>query len=36
MELSLSREDAAFRDEVRAFVAKNYPHECASPTRKPI
>jgi alkylation response protein AidB-like acyl-CoA dehydrogenase len=27
MELSLSREDAAFRDEVRSFVAANYPQE---------
>src|SRR5271155_3128883 len=27
MELSLSREDAAFRDEVRAFIAENYPAE---------
>jgi alkylation response protein AidB-like acyl-CoA dehydrogenase len=27
MELSLSREDAAFRDEVRSFVAENYPQE---------
>jgi hypothetical protein len=31
MELSLSREDAAFRDEVRTFVAKNYPHEMRVP-----
>src|ERR1700716_4640040 len=31
MELSLSREDAAFRDEVRAFIAKNYPHEMRVP-----
>ena len=35
MELSLSREDAAFRDEVRAFIAENYPHEMRVPTRKP-
>jgi hypothetical protein len=27
MELSLSKEDAAFRDEVRAFIAENYPQE---------
>src|SRR4030088_2749332 len=27
MELSLSTEDAAFRDEVRAFIAENYPQE---------
>ena len=27
MELSLSREDAAFRDEVRTFIAENYPQE---------
>jgi len=27
MELSLSREDTAFRDEVRSFVAENYPQE---------
>jgi hypothetical protein len=25
MELALSPEDAAFRDEVRAFIAGNYP-----------
>ena len=25
MELNLSSEDAAFRDEVRAFIAENYP-----------
>src|SRR5258707_12232494 len=31
MELSLSREDAAFRDEVRAFIAENYPHEMRVP-----
>jgi hypothetical protein len=31
MELSLSREDAAFRDEVRTFIAKNYPHEMRVP-----
>ena len=27
MELSLSKDDAAFRDEVRAFIAENYPQE---------
>ena len=27
MELKLSTEDAAFRDEVRAFIAENYPQE---------
>lgn len=27
MELKLSKEDAAFRDEVRAFIAENYPQE---------
>ena len=27
MELALSPEDAAFRDEVRAFIAENYPQE---------
>jgi len=27
VELALSREDAAFRDEVRAFIAENYPAE---------
>jgi alkylation response protein AidB-like acyl-CoA dehydrogenase len=31
MELSLSKEDTAFRDEVRAFVAKNYPPEMRVP-----
>jgi alkylation response protein AidB-like acyl-CoA dehydrogenase len=31
MELSLSREDAAFRDGVRAFIAENYPHEMRVP-----
>ena len=31
MELSLSREDAAFRDEVRAFIAENYPAEMRVP-----
>ena len=36
MELSLSSEDAAFRDEVRAFIAENYPRKCAFPIRKPI
>jgi alkylation response protein AidB-like acyl-CoA dehydrogenase len=27
MELNLSKEDAAFRDEVRTFIAENYPAE---------
>jgi hypothetical protein len=27
MELNLSGEEAAFRDEVRAFIAENYPAE---------
>ena len=31
MELSLSCEDAAFRDEVRAFIAQNYPQEMRVP-----
>jgi pimeloyl-CoA dehydrogenase large subunit len=31
VELSLSREDAAFRDEVRAFIAENYPQEMRVP-----
>jgi alkylation response protein AidB-like acyl-CoA dehydrogenase len=31
MELTLSREDAAFRDEVRAFIEKNYPAEMRVP-----
>jgi alkylation response protein AidB-like acyl-CoA dehydrogenase len=31
MELSLSSEDAAFRDEVRAFIAENYPQEMRVP-----
>src|ERR1700739_203525 len=31
MELALSREDAAFRDEVRAFIAQNYPAETRVP-----
>src|ERR1700752_2315907 len=31
MELALSREDAAFRDEVRAFIAQNYPAEMRVP-----
>src|SRR6201985_1321170 len=31
MELALSPEDAAFRDEVRAFVAENYPAEMRVP-----
>jgi len=35
MELPLSPEDAAFRDEVRAFIAENYPKEMrvANPER---
>ena len=31
MELDLSSEDAAFRDEVRAFIAENYPVEMRVP-----
>jgi alkylation response protein AidB-like acyl-CoA dehydrogenase len=31
MELSLSSEDTAFRDEVRAFIADNYPQEMRVP-----
>src|SRR3954468_13574790 len=31
MELKLSSEDAAFRDEVRAFIAENYPQEMRVP-----
>jgi alkylation response protein AidB-like acyl-CoA dehydrogenase len=31
MELSLSSEDAAFRDEVRVFIAENYPREMRVP-----
>src|ERR1700692_4788111 len=31
MELKLSNEDAAFRDEVRAFIAENYPQEMRVP-----
>jgi len=31
MELNLSKEDAAFRDEVRAFIAENYPAEMRVP-----
>jgi alkylation response protein AidB-like acyl-CoA dehydrogenase len=31
MELALSPEDAAFRDEVRAFIADNYPREMRVP-----
>jgi alkylation response protein AidB-like acyl-CoA dehydrogenase len=31
MELKLSAEDAAFRDEVRAFIAANYPQEMRVP-----
>jgi alkylation response protein AidB-like acyl-CoA dehydrogenase len=31
MELNLSKEDAAFRDEVRSFIAANYPAEMRVP-----
>src|SRR2546430_7538287 len=31
MELNLSSEEAAFRDEVRAFIADNYPAEMRVP-----
>jgi alkylation response protein AidB-like acyl-CoA dehydrogenase len=31
MELNLSNEDAAFRDEVRSFIAENYPAEMRVP-----
>src|SRR5215210_4890038 len=31
MELNLSSEDAAFRDEVRAFIAEHYPQEMRVP-----
>jgi len=31
MELTLSPKDAAFRDEVRAFIADNYPAEMRVP-----
>ena len=31
MELNLSKEEAAFRDEVRAFIAENYPAEMRVP-----
>ena len=31
MELKLSAEDARFRDEVRAFIADNYPAEMRVP-----
>jgi alkylation response protein AidB-like acyl-CoA dehydrogenase len=31
MELNLSKEDQAFRDEVRAFIAENYPAEMRVP-----
>ena len=31
MELNLSKEDAAFRDELRTFVAENYPTEMRVP-----
>jgi alkylation response protein AidB-like acyl-CoA dehydrogenase len=32
MELNLSKEDQAFRDEVRAFIAENYPAEMRVPS----
>lgn len=31
MELNLSSGDAAFRDEVRGFIAENYPQEMRVP-----
>jgi len=31
MEFNLSSEDAAFRDEVRAFIAENHPAEMRVP-----
>jgi alkylation response protein AidB-like acyl-CoA dehydrogenase len=31
MELNLSKEDAAFRDEARTFIAENYPREMRVP-----
>jgi hypothetical protein len=31
MELNLSSEEAAFRDEARAFIAENYPTEMRVP-----
>ena len=31
MELNLSKEDAVFRDELRTFVAENYPTEMRVP-----
>ena len=31
MELNLSSDEAAFRDEVRAFIAENYPAEMRVP-----
>ncbi len=31
MELKLSKEDAAFRDEVRTFIVDNYPQEMRVP-----
>jgi alkylation response protein AidB-like acyl-CoA dehydrogenase len=34
MELNLSSEDAAFRDEVRAFIAENYPQEMRVPNQE--
>lgn len=35
MELNLSREDPAFRDEVRGLIAENYPQELRVPIRRP-
>ena len=31
MELNVSKEDAAFRDEVRAFIAESHPQEVRIP-----
>jgi len=31
VELKLSKEDAAFRDEARAFIAENYPQAMRVP-----
>jgi hypothetical protein len=33
MELNLSSEEAAFRDEVRAFIAENYPADGGAGSR---
>ncbi|CKY94035.1 Uncharacterised protein [Mycobacterium tuberculosis] len=35
MELKLSSQDAAFRDEVRAFIAENYPQDMSVPIPPP-